>query len=118
MAFFFVLKSLLKVIHVQPKTADIMKDVMKTHYLCCSNSKCFNVVKFMTVRKITLNHEYLYVARAMCLWFSHNLLSMQNLFSCNNINHLVVVMEEQCVFYEEGTGTLLYNIDKLNFVKH
>ena len=54
----------------------------------------------------------------MCLWVSHNPLSTQKLFACNNINHLVVVMEEQCVFYEEGTGLLLYNIDKLNFVKH
>lgn len=49
---FFVLKYFLKVIHVKPKTADIMNDVMKTHYLCCSYSKCFNVFEFMTVRKL------------------------------------------------------------------
>lgn len=115
---FFVLKYFLKVIHVQPKTADIINDVMKTHYFCCSNRKCFNVVEFMTVRKITLNHKYLHVSRTICLWFSHNPLSMQKLFSRNNVNHLFVVMEEQCVFCEEGTETLLYNIDKLNFVKH
>jgi len=72
----------------------------------------------MTVRKIPLNHEYLYVARAICLWFSHKTLSMQKSFSCNNMNHLVVVMEEQCVFYQERTGPYLYNIDKVNFEKH
>ena len=117
---FFVLKYtyFLKVIHVHPKTADIMNDVMKTHCLCWSNSKCFNFVDFMTARKNILNHKYRYVARAMCFWFSHKNLITQKLFSCNNINHLVMVMEEQCVFYEEGTGPILYNVDKLNFVKH
>lgn len=72
----------------------------------------------MMLLEVTLNHKYLYLARAMSLWVSHNPLSTQKIISWKNINHSVVVMKKQCVFYKEVARFLLYNKDKFRFVKH
>jgi len=47
----------------------------------------------MMLREVTLNYKYPVVAGAMCLWVSHKRLSTQELFTCKNINLLVLVTE-------------------------